>query len=98
MNGFREPSFGEIKKTYQNDGCVVYNIDNVSEEEFDEYKCTLNSMTLAEQHRFGKCLFHVFNNDGATVYLSYFPSINKMRIVSEKNNDYFGNAERLSSC
>lgn len=86
-----EIGFGTVEASeYENDSASFISLLNVTNAQCTEYvtKLTQAGFHLLEERTVGTALFYALKKGADAVYLSFYPAISEMRIVTETNSAY----------
>ena len=84
-------SFGRILvQEPEGSDCAVISIDEVKATDLASFGADLERIGFVRKntHSFGEALFTVFTKDTLALYVSYYPTIEQLRIVGEENSAY----------
>lgn len=84
-------TFGSILyQEPEDDTCAVISIDDVAADAFAAFGAALvqKGFQSISSHSFGEAAFTTFTKDTLALYVSYYPTVQQLRIVGEQNSPY----------
>lgn len=91
MKNIPSVDFGNLLyHEFEGMGAFVQSFSHVDAPDFEAYcqKLAAADFPFMEQHRLGDNSFVTYAREGSAVYLSYYPNVKEMRIVTEEKSAY----------